>query len=89
MNTNNQKRKKNELEGFDNALGDSDGMRIGYHSEKGSTKDDTSDGMRIGYHSEKGSTKDDTSDGMRIGYHSEKANPSKHSKRLHQKHSGE
>ncbi len=70
MKTNNQKRKKNEPEGFDNALGDSDGMRIGYHSEKGGTNDDTSDGMRI-------------------GYHSEKANPSKHSKRLHQKHSGE
>jgi hypothetical protein len=30
-----------------------DGMRMGYHSEKGITDDEKGDGMRMGYHSEK------------------------------------
>ena len=84
--------KKKKIKASDNAIveraGKGDGMRMGYHSEKGIANDDEKgDGMRMGYHSEKGIVDDDEKgDGMRMGYHSEKANPGKHSKRLHKKH---
>jgi hypothetical protein len=86
MRADNHKEKK-KIKASDNAIEERDGMRMGYHSEKGITDDDEKgDGMRMGYHSEKGITDDDEKgDGMRMGYHSEKVNPGKHSKRLHKK----
>ena len=50
MESDGQKKKKNKYTGEP----DSDaGMRMGYHSEKGSTDNQGGDGMRMGYHSEK------------------------------------
>ena len=50
--------KKKKIKASDNAKKEraekGDGMRMGYHSEKGIVDDDEKgDGMRMGYHSEK------------------------------------
>ena len=53
MRADNHKEKK-KIKASDNAIEERDGMRMGYHSEKGITDDDEKgDGMRMGYHSEK------------------------------------